>query len=191
MDLRILVYITKPMLMLSLSVFYYLNIKPNLKSKDWFVIAALLFSMMGDIFLMLKPYNLFVFGLGSFLSAHLCYIFVFNKPSKLNWISRIILFIFVILFVSLLKKYVPEGLFVPVLLYAVVIGLMGMKAFERDVEKGNFQLVALGATLFIISDSLIAVNKFIEPIPYNTIWIMGTYVVAQYLIVIGVKQSKI
>jgi uncharacterized membrane protein YhhN len=183
-DLRALVYFTKPLLMLSLLIFYYLHVKNELKLNDKIMILALIFAMLGDTFLMFGS-ELFLFGLGSFLITQICYIFLFNKPSRLNWVGRIILLIYVIFFVNLLKNKVPEGLFVPILFYSIVIGLMGMKAWERDVNQKSYFKVGIGASLFIVSDSFIAYNKFVQEIPVNTIWVMGTYVVAQYLIVMG------
>lgn len=188
MDFTPLVYATKPLLMLTLLVFYYLQVKQKMTSNDKLMLIALVFSMLGDTFLMFGN-QLFIFGLGAFLITQICYSLIFNKPSKLNWIARVLIFVYVILFINLLKNSVPEELFLPILLYSLVIGLMGMKAWERDVNRNSFQKVAIGATLFILSDSFIAYNKFIQEIPLNTIWIMGTYVIAQYLIVIGILEK--
>jgi uncharacterized membrane protein YhhN len=49
--------------------------------------------------------------------------------------------------------------------------------------------VLIGAVLFMISDSLIAIDKFATPIPYPTLFIMGTYVFAQYFIAVGVLKN--
>jgi uncharacterized membrane protein YhhN len=51
----------------------------------------------------------------------------------------------------------------------------------------------LGSVLFVISDSLLAVNKFVFALPYAPVWIMGTYLTAQYWIVRGMviyEQEK-
>ncbi|MFN3850307.1 MAG: lysoplasmalogenase [Spirosomataceae bacterium] len=192
MHQRLLVYCTKPLLLISLAIYYYLNVsKPKLTRQDKVMLAALIFSLGGDVLLMIREYNLFIFGLGSFLIAHICYIVVFSKKIKLNNLARIILMVYVFIFIYYLRGYVPSGLFVPVLLYALTIATMGIKAFERQAAtKKSYQFVAIGAVLFIISDSLIAINKFIELLPQSTLLIMGTYVLAQYLIVNGVLEEN-
>jgi uncharacterized membrane protein YhhN len=53
---------------------------------------------------------------------------------------------------------------------------------------GSFAMVFGGAILFMISDSLIAINKFLEPLPQSGFWIMTTYIGAQFLIVRGLLR---
>jgi uncharacterized membrane protein YhhN len=76
----------------------------------------------------------------------------------------------------------------PVLLYALVITLMALSALFRygRTSMKSFALVFGGSILFIMSDSLLAVNKFIEPLALADFWIMVTYIGAQYLIVSGI-----
>jgi uncharacterized membrane protein YhhN len=75
----------------------------------------------------------------------------------------------------------------PVILYAIIILTMLTAAINRKdkVNKVSFYLVLAGAILFVISDSSIAITKFSHPFKSSVIVIMSTYVVAQYLIVIG------
>jgi len=86
-----------------------------------------------------------------------------------------------------------SGMRIPVIIYAIVILFMLAGAINR-IEKVNRQsyfLVLTGAILFVISDSLIAINKFSFHFEYSGIVIMSTYLAAQYLIVTGyIKQSK-
>ena len=81
-------------------------------------------------------------------------------------------------------------LLVPVLIYALVLLGMGVWAHKRRgaTSTASFKLVALGAILFVVSDGLIAVNKFAYPIPAERILIMSIYMTAQYLIVQGLIQ---
>jgi uncharacterized membrane protein YhhN len=46
----------------------------------------------------------------------------------------------------------------------------------------GLQFIA-GALLFVISDSLLAINKFYKPLPFAALFIMLTYCAAQYFIV--------
>jgi len=75
----------------------------------------------------------------------------------------------------------------PVFLYAVAICGMMIAALNRQRFVGDFSFryVFLGALLFVISDSIIAVNMFNEPINNASFWIMMTYGLGQWLIVTG------
>ncbi len=80
---------------------------------------------------------------------------------------------------------------IPVILYVIVISLMAIFALNRKnrVTPSSFKLIFLGAVLFVISDSFIALNKFLIQIPYNGVWVMLTYMLAQYLIAEGAKKT--
>jgi len=82
-------------------------------------------------------------------------------------------------------------LFIPVIIYMFVILMMLTTAFLREgtVPKNSYNLVFLGAIFFIISDSLLALNKFYSPLPLSGIWIMTTYSIAQSFIVLGLKKQ--
>jgi len=82
-------------------------------------------------------------------------------------------------------------LFIPVIIYMLVILMMVTTAFLREgsVTKNSYILVFLGAAFFITSDSLLALNKFYNPLPLSGIWIMTTYAIAQFLIVLGLKKQ--
>lgn len=199
-----LVWITKPLLMPLLLALFLLNAKNSPSNEKWWFAGALFFSMLGDIFLMFRRENLFIFGLGSFLIAHLAYIISFLpriKEAKLAWSEKAIYALpfvaFVLLFLNFLYPFLDaieerKALFFPVSIYAVVISLMGYSAFLRrkSVSIGSFWMVLLGAFLFIISDSSIAINKFVAPLAFPGLVIMSTYGVAQYLITWGVLKDR-
>jgi uncharacterized membrane protein YhhN len=142
-------------------------------------------------------------GLGSFLIAHLAYIILFIKTSEpVSWQLRIkkrgmILGMLLAYAAVLLALLLPRtgALQIPVVVYAVVLCAMAMTAFLRTSSgfSAHALLVALGSVLFVISDSLLAVNKFVFALPYAPVWIMGTYLTAQYWIVRGMviyEQEK-
>ena len=58
------------------------------------------------------------------------------------------------------------------------------------VNSSSYNLVFIGAIFFMISDSILALNKFYQPIPFSNISIMLTYALAQYLIVLGILKLK-
>ena len=75
----------------------------------------------------------------------------------------------------------PPFVAVPVALYTVVIGAMVIVAFATGLP-----VIAVGATVFAASDSILAVDRFVRPRPWAPIAVMMTYHVGQALIVAGV-----
>ena len=74
-----------------------------------------------------------------------------------------------------------------VVAYLMAIATMGLFAFQSSLP---MRWAVLGAILFIISDSFIAINKFISPIPYESYWIMSSYYMAQFMLVTGFLNSE-
>lgn len=192
-----IVYFTKPLLMPILLAYYLLHLPKD--KKDWIIPVSLVFSMLGDIFLMIRENKeqFFIFGLVSFLIAHILYIVYFYKEIEgKKWGLKIIPFImFVIGFmVYLVPKLVSNEqtsfLVAPVAIYASVISAMAYFASLRPANPSkSFYYVMTGALLFILSDSCIAINAFVMPINYSGFIIMITYGVAQYYIVRGILEK--
>jgi uncharacterized membrane protein YhhN len=120
------------------------------------------------------------------------YLAVFLKTPGTNSIlsKRVYLLIPVLIYGLGLISYLYTDLAemrLPVIIYAVVILSMLSGAINRKdkVNSDSFYLVLTGAVLFVISDSAIAVNKFSHHFDSSGIVIMATYIVAQYLIVMG------
>lgn len=159
--------------------------------KHLLFILALTFSLIGDILLMIKLPNLFLFGLGSFLITHLLYIRIFSKNATFNLqITVSFLTIIALFFWFVLKPNVPPAFAIPVFSYMIVITVMGITANSINSSKETLYLLAAGAILFIVSDSLIAVDRFVAPIPYPTFFIMSTYGIAQLLITKGYLRQR-
>lgn len=192
-----IVYFTKPLLMPILLVYYLMSLPDG--KKDWIIPVSLLFSMGGDVFLMIKNggEQFFIFGLVSFLIAHILYIVYFYKEIKGKKISlKIIPFaLFVIGFLvylvpQLLSKEETKMLIGPVAIYATVIGAMAYFASLRPAHPSkSFYYVMTGSLLFILSDSCIAINAFVMPIQHSGLIIMITYGVAQYYIIRGILEK--
>lgn len=160
------------------------------------LIWALVFSWFGDVVLMFadKGELFFIIGLLLFLTAHMIYILLFNKQQKTQNSSNNsglyigVVFIVGYLFVMLFVLY-PKlgGLKIPVTVYAMVISMMlfmALKGFFGWQNPANYYVLT-GAICFVVSDSLLAFNKFYEPIQLATFNIMSTYLLAQFLIVFG------
>ncbi|MBC8046473.1 MAG: lysoplasmalogenase [Fimbriimonadaceae bacterium] len=163
------------------------TIKPAL-----FLLIALLFSWAGDIILLNSGEDVyFMFGLASFLCAQIAYIFTFKKFSLKNTqrISGFYFVPFIIYATALFILVYPklDTMLLPVALYTIIITLMGIAALARKgkTTSYSFQFVLIGAISFIVSDSLIAINKFYNSFNAASICIMLTYIVAQYLIATG------
>ncbi|NUQ24583.1 MAG: lysoplasmalogenase [Saprospiraceae bacterium] len=163
--------------------------------RNW-LLAALFFSWIGDVVLLFahKGELYFIGGLIAFLIAHLCYILLFNntisqhkKTGNYPWWAWLLLLVYIIGLMSLLLPYLQE-LKIPVLVYGLVIGAMMATAIRgwSYWPAGDARWIVLGAAAFVISDSLLALNKFYMPLPQAPFFIMITYLFAQYGIVRGV-----
>lgn len=188
-NLKDVIMVVKPLLMPSLAAHLFFTVQKKNKLA-FFVIIALIFSWFGDVFLMFQEVNpqYFVFGLVSFLLAHVSYIYIFRKSSSgfepriITYSTGFTLLLFGVLIILLLWPGLGD-MQIPVLVYTIVIICMGQVALFRKAEGAS--IVLIGAMLFIASDSMIAINKFYEPIVAARFWIMITYILAQYMITIG------
>lgn len=187
---------TKPGIILFLWLYFLAHSKiiaGSLLRKS--IAAALVFSWLGDVLLMFQ--GLFLYGLGAFLMAHICYIIGFKLAQKnpfsigqVNFIKLFFQNLPIYLLAALFYFYINSGLGnlkIPVVVYLVVIVLMATTARER-YEKTNsisFWQVMVGAMLFMISDGILAINKFYTAFPESGVLVMGTYIIAQFLIVRG------
>jgi uncharacterized membrane protein YhhN len=153
----------------------------------WFV-AALVFSLAGDVLLML-PREQFVAGLSAFLAAHLCYIVGFwtNGPDLAPFLAAAV--VVAVTIGSLARQILPgvrsrdRALVIPVAAYMVVIGTMVATA----VAIGN-PLAAVGAVLFAASDSMIAWDRFVGTFDRAGVWIMVTYHLGQAALVLSLLR---
>lgn len=200
-EIRIIHLVCKPMLMPGLLLYYLVSQREQKQYLSTALITALAFCWAGDVILMFEGELYFMLGLAAFLVAHVFYIFTFRQFSfddhtdsiqgiqRLRFAFPVILYgtgLVVILFPHL------DDLVIPVLIYALVLTIMVIQALLRyaRTETSSFIFVFIGALLFMISDSLLAVNKFMEPISGSGFWIMSTYVIAQFLIVKGLLRHQ-
>lgn len=188
--------VTKPLSLILLIVIFTISggwIQPGY----WFG-AGLLFSLAGDVFLLLRS-RFFIAGLLSFLVAHILYFIGFNFGAlKLNgWglVPLLLLIGFVILAYPRIvggvrRRLEHRRLWLPVLLYMVTITIMlfsAMMTWFRDQWTSESALfVSLGALLFTISDTLLATGRFLRPVTYGNFLVMFTYHLGQLGIAIGV-----
>ena len=155
--------------------------------------AALAGSLAGDVFLMFQGF--FIPGLVSFLVAHLFYVALFKSGQA--WFPHrgalaATLGIGVAMYAFLWAGGLPPALRAPVATYVLVIALMAAQAIGRAtvLRDAPSLLVAVGAGFFMLSDSLLATNRFVMPLPMAQVWVLATYYAAQALIVSGWLASK-
>jgi uncharacterized membrane protein YhhN len=203
-----LVYIFKPLLM-PLLIYWYKRLDSEALR---LMIYALVFSFLGDVFLMFLMQfptkdSFFLAGLGSFLLTHVLYLYIFVKHTTIQkkaifWRRPHLALPFILYGASLLAFLAKEGnpsfieMKIPVIVYASVIMLMVLAAIARfdKVNQKSFAWVLIGAFLFMFSDTLIALNNFTSLFEGNKyfakIFIMSLYAGGQFLIVKGFVEQK-
>ena len=182
---------TKPFILLSLIAFYIVAAK----EVRWTIILALIFSWIGDLFLMIPGVKWFTIGGISFMISHLFFIIGYYPDivfSKINVFVIIILAIFFFVTVSIifknLKKHLPRKLFYPMYLYLLINGSMNCFAIFRflSVVNQNTIITCIGAILFFISDSSLFFVRFAKDSKLKTHFlVMLTYSIGEFLIVLG------
>ncbi len=195
-EIPILIYIFKPLIILSLLFLYVFSLPKRLK---WYVIA-LGFSFFGDVLLMFSGELFFIFGLVSFLIAHLLFIkIVLTRIQKyplskviFSIIPFLIVFSLLLLLLFILKNSLNE-MFVPVVIYGFTISTFGAVSLldYLNGKSSKSLLMLLGAIVFIVSDSVLAINKFYNPTHLNEVIIMATYISSQYLIFRSMLQQNV
>ena len=178
-------WIIKGLSIILLSVFAYHNCITEIAL---LISVSLIFSSIGDIFLGINEEKFFIHGLVAFLVSHILYCIAFYSSFNIHSLSEenhFILNLALILYsITMLKKLLPKlgNLKFPVIIYVCVIFLMGIGAISSNYTTS---ILVLGALLFIVSDSLLATQKFLKPflgVQY-LIWI--TYYLGQLFIVFG------
>ena len=191
----------KPLICLSLA--FYLFKESNMKvGFNRLVFAGLIFSLFGDVLLLYSGSDVFLFlyGLVSFLIAHILYSSAFfrdfkNKPQESKYFGHLILFlmgVFSMSYYSIIRDYLNDFR-IPVLAYIFVISIMAILSGYRyrRVNLLSFRLICFGASFFVISDAALAYMKFVEPYSFAGILIMLTYMIAQFLITLGTIERKV
>ena len=179
------IYVCKPAT-LALLIGVALALDPtHADTRAWFVVA-LVFSLLGDVFLML-PRDAFVLGLGAFLLGHVGYTIGLNLHTDGLWLLAIpVVLVAVVLGARLvrgLRRGGYEMLVPPVIAYVIVISAMVASA----LASGN-ALAAIGAALFMTSDAMIGEQRFVQPRAWGPVAIMVTYHLGQAGLVLSLVR---
>ena len=176
--------ITKPLIVSSLLI-WYINGAGERQSPV--ILTAMIFALVGDIFLLFDGALFFQLGIAGFLLMQLCYISYFKrwyqKPTGIKvFLSAavvLIALIFNLVFYDKLGEYK-----IPVMIYSVAIATMVWFGVNQKLSA----FVVTGALLFLISDLTLAYQKFVNKVPIFDLVVMVTYVLAQYQIIKRVRR---
>lgn len=159
----------------------------------WLLLIGLAFSLQGDVWLLFE--RGFIPGLISFWLAHACYIALFRRdtpwqPTRWSIVACGCGMLVGVTYLYLWRNGLPADMRLPVAAYVLVIGYMATQAIARAAafQTPASYCVAAGAVCFMASDTVLAINKFVSPVPAADLWILGTYYLAQWLIVLGMLQ---
>lgn len=191
-------YIAKPLIMTVMGSYYVTSMRYQDSSLSRPVLIAVLFSFLGDVALLFQQLGsqYFMLGLGSFLLAHIGYILAYDQHKNTRTGTPLLgvqkfRFAFPIILagtglITILYSHLGD-LKIPVIIYSLVLIVMVLKALFRFgyTNSRSFWLVFVGALLFMISDSLIAITKFLSGFELAGFAIMTTYMLAQFLIIEG------
>jgi alkenylglycerophosphocholine/alkenylglycerophosphoethanolamine hydrolase len=166
----------------------------------WFGLA-LIFSLLGDIVLLLKP-KLFLWGLILFLIAHIFYLVGLNQTLPpfnaqtlmvLVGVGAIAIGVFSFVFKGIQNDTKNRRLKIPLLIYGTVISLMTASAILNFYRVGwsmpTALLTSMGAALFFTSDSMIAIRNFVTRFNHDDYLVMLTYHLGQLMIIAGVLMQ--
>lgn len=197
-----LILCTKPLLMPLLAAWLLVSTLGSMGRplRRWWL-AGLLLSALGDTLLMFTGRSsggsFFLMGLGAFLVAHSCYIAgIWTETSgKRGFLHQKPVFLLLGLayltgLLTWLWPDVPPAMRLPVAAYATVLLTMALSVTHwRDgLARPVFVLMMAGALLFVLSDTLLAINKFGHPFSVARMAIMATYIVGQWLMAQGVVR---
>jgi uncharacterized membrane protein YhhN len=196
-----LIFWVKPLLMPTLAWWWWQESARVPGPVRMGVVYALVFSTLGDTLLMFSGRwaSYFLLGLAAFLVAHIFYIRAFLRLARAGngWVlgHKWVVVCFLLYLTGLLAWLwggIPLAMKGAVAVYATVITLMALTALNLRgiLPKKSAAWLFLGAVLFVLSDSLIAINKFGHPFPEARMAIMGTYIFGQYAIVRGMLGAE-
>ncbi|MFT3954610.1 MAG: lysoplasmalogenase [Piscinibacter sp.] len=191
-----LLFIAKPLTTVLLIVHAARRGADEPRTRRW-ILAGLVLSLLGDVAL-LWPKEGFLPGLIAFLLAHLAYIVAFHGRTRFaaRWLPFAVYASIAALVLSMLWPGVPVALRVPVLLYVLCLGSMAAQsAVVWLVARGTAteplaRSGAIGGALFMLSDALLATNRFAVPLPLSPLLVLATYWTAQWCIVMSLARRR-
>ena len=195
-------YITLACLMPMLAWYYFSECDNPKEKRNVLILLSVLFAWFGDLTMMFLPVcpAMLIPGLLSFLVTHIMYVFIFSTGSWKDMLKPVkllpaILFLAygVVLYSTIYNSPKLEtGMRIPVFIYtlAIVSGIIASLSRYGKVNRKSFFLVFAGVLLFLVSDSCLAINRFVHPFFWHYLPTMAPYFTGQFLIVIGLAEEK-
>ena len=192
-------YFAKPSVMLFLFAWLFFSTNSLSGFTIWFGVGLLL-SLAGDVFLMLSE-RWFIAGLVAFLLAHVAYIIGLNPTLPPFNIMGLFMAALIGILAARLYQNIAAGLLAkgkdrlqkPVLVYTATISIVLLSAlltFSRpDWDSRVATIVSIGTALFMLSDAILAWNKFVQPIKYGRVMNLGAYHLGQTILIYGVVMQ--
>ena len=190
---------SKLFLMPLLATWFWANTTNRSSPYHLLIFAGLLFSFLGDLILTRSGETFFLLGMLAFVGTHICNSIYFYKLRSIHvnrmqeaGLAAIILFIITIVVFTLLKPYL-SNFTIPILIYMAIISMMAILA-TNTLSNPSLKKMALaffipGAALFVLSDGMLAMNKFLLHQPLLDIVVMLTYGGAQCLLILGFSET--
>lgn len=182
LDWALVSAVTKPLLMPLLALYAWLAARP---ARPRLLVAAVLCGWAGDVFLQFDAEPAFLAGMGAFAAGHVCYQVLFARGWRTRRV-KIAAIPYALVWLGVLALLWPGigDLRIPVAFYSLLLAATAVVAVGINAR------AAVGGALFLISDTLIATGIADLPRPPGVhVWIMATYVAAQYLLVTGALNS--
>jgi uncharacterized membrane protein YhhN len=186
------IYLFKPLTMGLILLLAFRAWLPERSRCGLIIQAGLICSLAGDVFLML-PSDRFIPGLVCFLIAHLFYIAAFRQglPFKVSFMPLAPFLLYGGLMTASLYPYLG-AMKLPVFVYTAVIVTMGWQACSRwrQLRTRSALLAFLGVILFILSDSVLALDRFRSRFATAPAVLLGSYYTAQWLIARSIRENR-
>jgi uncharacterized membrane protein YhhN len=148
-----------------------------------YLLAALAFSLLGDVLLML-PADPFLGGVAAFAAAHAAYVGAFTAPpaARLGWLAGVLV-VTAPTSARLLRAVRPARLRIALAAYGLLLALMAASALASGRA-----LAAAGGLLFLASDTMLAWNRFVGRPNFGHTTVMVTYHLAQLGLVASLRR---
>lgn len=190
-------YLFKPLTTLLILAWVWRSANPVNQRYKTMVMAGIVLSACGDIFLMLPPAVFalgFICGLASFLVAHLLFLRALTSDAPLlnKPVAPLVYALIGAINMAILWSGLPAELHVPVPVYLLCLAAMASQAASRwlTLKTAASRLAACGGALFFLSDTLIAYDRFNHPIAAAGFWILSSYYTAIWLIALSVSDNQ-
>jgi uncharacterized membrane protein YhhN len=193
-------WVCKPLATLLMLVLAWRAVRPVSANYRRCILIGIAFCLLGDILLML-PADLFVPGLVSFLLGHGLFIAAFSSDVRFaaRWWPWLLCLAYGAAMTFLLWRGIGTALRIPVLIYVIVLATMGGQALGRaswlrkqgDIRAVSARYAGAGAVLFMLSDSLLAWDRFRTALPLASLYILVTYYAALWLIARSVERGTL